>query len=873
LGGGHAGGAGCGISGFDGCLYQAVTGGTLEVKMGGIFVGMWLLVGVFWAAQDCSARQQAATDAKENGAPRSSDSPGNHEAAETRRTKDTGDLQQSDATGFHRGFSGLTKDFLGDQKQIWTSPAGLRFSDTEWLVPLSGITAGLFVTDRDFSKHLSQSPTTISHYKNLSNAGVGALIGGAGGMWLLGHASHNEHWSETGFLAGEAALNSLVAVESFKYSLRRERPYQGNGSGSFFQSGGTSFPSEHAAAAWSVAGVIAHEYPGPLTKIMAYGLASLVDISRVRAQQHFPSDVVVGAVIGNLIAQNIYSRHHNPDLGGSEWRSISQIFRGDGNSSPANQGSPYVPMDSWVYPAFDRLAALGYVNSGIFGMRPWTRLECARLLGEAGDQAAGIDPASEAQQLLDTLQREFSTEAESLGGGNNRHLQAESVYTRFTGISGQPLTDGYHFGQTILNDYGRPFAEGVNNVTGFSGWASEGRLVAYVRGEYQHAPSSPALSAQARQFIAGADTDGLRLPVAPNTTIPAVDQVQLLDAYLAMNFENWQASFGKQSLWWGPSEGGPILFSDNAVPVTMFRINRVSPFKLPSVLGWMGPTRLEFFMGQLTGHDFMFVNNANLVGQFGRPLGRQPFIHGEKLSFKPTPNFEFSVSETTVFAGGPIPLNGHYFFKSYTGFIVPTSSNEVDVTDARSGIDFTYRIPWLRKWLTFYGDAFSEDEYSPLGYPRKSAFQGGIYMPRIPGISKLDLRVEGGSTSPVDFPECNGCFYQNQLFINSYTNGRNLMGTWVGRASQAEQAWSTYWLSARNKIQFNYRHRKIDGQFLPQGGTVNDAGVRAEVQLNTTTGLSGSVQYEKWNIPILASVPQSNVTASVQVTYWPKKWK
>jgi membrane-associated phospholipid phosphatase len=269
-----------------------------------------------------------------------------------------------------RGFKGLGREFLMDQKQIWTSPAKIRFSDTQWLVPLSGITAGLFVTDSDFSGHLSKNPTTISHYKTLSNAGVGALVGGAGGMWLLGHVSHNEHWSETGFLAGEAALNSLVAVETFKYSLRRQRPYQGDGSGPFFQSSGTSFPSEHSAAAWSVAGVIAHEYPGPFTKIVAYGLASLVDVSRIRGRQHFPSDVVVGSVIGNLVAQDIYSRHHNPELGGGEWRSISQFFRGDGNPSPANQGSPYVPLDSWIYPALDRLAAMGLIDSGIAGMRP-----------------------------------------------------------------------------------------------------------------------------------------------------------------------------------------------------------------------------------------------------------------------------------------------------------------------------------------------------------------------------------------------------------------------------------------------------------------------------------------------------------------------
>src|SRR6266699_1762349 len=228
--------------------------------------------------------------------------------------------------------TGLVGRFVRDQREIWTSPAKLRFSDTEWLVPLSGITAGLFVTDRDFSKSLSQNPTTISHYKTLSNAGVAALVGGAGGMWVMGHVSHNEHWSETGFLAGEAAVNSWVAVEGLKYSLRRERPYQGDGSGPFFQSGGTSFPSGHAATAWSIAGVVAHEYPGPLTKAMAYGLASLVSFSRVRAHQHFPSDVLVGTVIGNLVAQNIYSRHHDSELGGGEWRSISQVFRGDGNS-------------------------------------------------------------------------------------------------------------------------------------------------------------------------------------------------------------------------------------------------------------------------------------------------------------------------------------------------------------------------------------------------------------------------------------------------------------------------------------------------------------------------------------------------------------
>src|ERR1700693_3326814 len=122
------------------------------------------------------------------------------------------------------GATGLVNRFVDDQRSVWTSPARLRFSDTEWLVPAAGFAAGLFVTDRDVSQHLSHDSNTIGHYSTLSNAGLGALIGGAGGLWLLGRVRHNDHWSETGFLAGEAVVNSLVMVEGLKSPLGRETP-------------------------------------------------------------------------------------------------------------------------------------------------------------------------------------------------------------------------------------------------------------------------------------------------------------------------------------------------------------------------------------------------------------------------------------------------------------------------------------------------------------------------------------------------------------------------------------------------------------------------------------------------------------------------
>jgi membrane-associated phospholipid phosphatase len=763
---------------------------------------------------------------------------------------------------------GLVGRLLDDQREIWRSPTRIRFSATEWLVPLGGITAGLFATDRDFSKHLSQNPSTISHYKTLSNGGVAALIGGAGGMWLLGHAKHNEHWSETGFLAGEAALNSLVVVEGLKYSLGRDRPFQGDGSGPFFR-GGTSFPSEHSAAAWSVAGVIAHEYPGPLTKITAYGLASLVSVSRVKAHQHFPSDVLVGGVIGNLVAQNIYSRHHDSEVGGGEWRPISQFFRGERSSSPANQGSPYVPLDSWVYSALDRLATLDLVQSGFAGMRPWTHLECARLVNEANDSLQDHKTESaEATRLLEALEQEFVADLEELGGGENFRLRPESIYTRFTGISGPPLRDGTHFGQTIINDYGRPFAEGMNNVTGFSGWASVGRFAFYIRGEYEHAGFFPALSDGARALIARKDGT----PEPPSAGTPTVNQFRLLDGYVAMNFENWQVSFGKQSLWWGPGDGGAMLFSNNAQPINMFRINRVSPVKLPGIFSRLGPMRTEFFLGQLAGYEFV-LSPLGLIGQYGQALNPQPFLHGQKISFKPTPNLEFGVSRTTIYGGPGYPFTPHTFLRSLFSTGNEIAGTPLKPGDRRSGVDLSYRLPGLRKWLTFYADGFTDDEISPIGYADRSAWRAGLYLSQFPRFQKLDLRVEGVYTdNPLGGALCCGFFYANGTWRSGYRNNGNLIGSWIGREGQGAQAWATYWLTPKNKILFNYRHQKVNPEFIPGGGTLTDAGVHADLWMRANCSVSGFVQYEVWNYPILAQGSHRVVTSSLQLTYWPRGW-
>ena len=763
----------------------------------------------------------------------------------------------------------LLKHMASDQKAIWSSPFHLRLRDADWLVPLGGMAAAMLATDTEVSRHLSNSPARISDSRTFSNMGLASFIGAGAGLYLWGKVRHNEHMRETGLLSGEAVIDSYLAGTAIKNLAGRERPYVDNAEGRFRQ-GGNSFPSGHATAAWSAAGVIAHEYPGPLTKLFAYGLASAISASRVTGKEHFPSDVLVGSLLGYLVAQHVYQAHHNPDVWGGQWIAPGRGGDEDRARQPDNMGSPYVPLDSWVYPAIERLAALGYVQTAMLGMRPWTRLECARLVEEASDHERADEKAPPlVSQLIRSLQNEFAGDIRLLAGGRNRSIGLDSVYTRVTGISGQPLTDGYHFGQTIINDYGRPYGEGFNNVTGFTGWASSGPFTAYLQGEYQHAPSGMTLPMAARQYISNID---FGLPLPPSVLSPSVDRFRAVNAYVAMNFENWQLSFGKQSLWWGPGEGGPMMFSDNAEPVAMLRINRVSPFKLPSIFGLMGPIRTEFFVGQQSGANFLY-GPEGLVGQWGKTLNPQPIIIGQKLSFKPTPNLEFGFDRTTIYGGPTYPLTAHTFLRALFSTSNDTGGAPNKPGDRRSGFDMTYRLPGLRNWATFYVDSFVDDEFSPVAYFDRASNSAGLYLAHLPRLPKFDLRMEGVYTdNPIGGLYDHGYYYSNYTWRYGYRNAGNLIGSWVGRQGQGEQAWLTYWRTPRSYLQFRYRHETVGQGFVPGGGIINDGGVEANFWLGRNVSVSANLQYEKWSFPILRPGPTSDFLSSVQVTYWPR-WR
>lgn len=755
------------------------------------------------------------------------------------------------------GFGDLPRNMLYDQKRFWSSPSRLRVSDLNWLVPATAVLSTTFAVDQAIERQLPSDQNLIGRASSLSNYGVAGFSLATGGLYLWGRHTNNDHLREAGFLGGEAALNSFLITTSVKAATSRQRPEDGGGRGDFFANKsaiGSSFPSQHSAVAWSIATVLANEYPGWMTKVLAYGGASAVGVARIVGQKHFASDVLVGSALGYMVGRQVYVAH-SKEIGNFGSFENPRNTRRD----PAMMGSPYVPLDSWIYEAFDRLNALGLTPNAFQNLRPWTRLECARLLEDIDEEQIGSDHI---RSILLSLRQEFAHEQNLLMGDQNLRVRLGSLYTRLGASSEQPLSDGLHFGQSTINDYGRPLGKGFNQVSGFIAEAEAGPLTFHVQAEYQRAGSVEPYPLEARSLIAGQDN----LPILPARSNEATQRMRLLDSYVGLNVHSWNLSFGKQSMWWGPSRGGDLMLSTNAEPMTAFKISRVTPLRLPGVLGVLGPFRSDIFLGQLEGYRFLRLGpDFDLTGSWNSVINPKPFVWGGKVALKPTENLELGFSMTTVFAGLGRPMTLDTFKHTFSG---SGNAQLVEPGDRRTGFDFSYRVPRLRRWLTIYNGSLAEDEPNPIAYPRRSAMNPGIYLVRIPGLEKLDFRAEAVYTNLPNLVYT-GFFYTNTHYAGGYTNNGNIIGSWIGPEAHGLQLWTNYWFASNSSLRLGYRNQKIDPEFL-KGGKLEDVSVQYKLRSIKNVDLTSEFQYERRHYPALSGWPKSNVLFAIQMQWYPK---
>ncbi len=551
-----------------------------------------------------------------------------------------------------------------------------------------------------------------------------------------------------------------------------------------------------------------------------------------------------------------------------------------------------------------RLYSLGYVDTVFLDLRPWTRASMMRMLEEAGSliedgEADGNPGADEAREIYDALNHELHNDMEGPCGQYEGNTRVESVYTVARAISGTPLDDSFHLGSTIVNDYGRPFENGFNNYSGVSGYASAGRFTLYVRGEFQGAPSATGYSAALAQTLSSIDMTSYYMTSSTSpygntttpynqTTIPqgpiaTATNGRFLEAYLSYQILNHVISFGKQDQWLGPAQGASMAFSNNAQNFYSLEINRIEPLRIPLLSRLTGPFRYEFLVGALRGHTYMpnpAYEAAPSPNVFNVTNPGDPWVHVEKISFRPTKDLEFGFERTVIFGGeGHQPVNLKSFLRSFFSTVAGTcgaaTDNKCSTTDpgARFGaFDFSWRLPFVRNWLTLYSDSEVHDDLSPIDAPRRAAVRPGLYLSHVPGIPRLDMRVEGASTDPPTNRSVGGQFmYWEAVEKQGYTNQGQLFGDWIGREDKGSQAWITYHLSGNEWLQVNARNQKAVNNFISGGTTLNDIGFQVVKRIRKDIELNGNFTVEHWKAPIYLPGEQTVTTTDIQLTWFPQR--
>ncbi len=225
---------------------------------------------------------------------------------------------------------------LDDAMHLLTSP--LRIDATDALI-LSGVAAGiggLMLIDDEiqdvFQRNRGATKNNIANGLDTAGSSYVFLAGHLGliasGFWFRENEAGDKLF-RVASISLEAQLFTEATTGLFKVAAGRSRPNKERGTHSYRPfnklSFDRSFPSGHAARAFTVAAVFADHYPQPVPFI-AYSVASLIGLSRIYRDEHFSSDVVAGAALGFAIGKVLSWHHRNAK---ESWMVLPMLPDGD----------------------------------------------------------------------------------------------------------------------------------------------------------------------------------------------------------------------------------------------------------------------------------------------------------------------------------------------------------------------------------------------------------------------------------------------------------------------------------------------------------------------------------------------------------------
>ncbi|MBT5633601.1 MAG: phosphatase PAP2 family protein [Nitrospina sp.] len=210
------------------------------------------------------------------------------------------------------------KGLIEDTRYVLTSP--WRWDNSDWTAAsiVLGVTGGLFLLDDRIQNVVEDNRNSTTDdlsnfFEHFGNAFIS--LPALTGLYLYGRLGENYKMERTALLATESFLVTSLFTTVIKAGIGRARPDTTDSSSSTFSgpfSSNNSFPSGHTSTAFAIATVVAHEYEeNPMMAPISYGIASLTGLSRINDDQHWASDIFLGAALGYFTSKTILKLHSN----------------------------------------------------------------------------------------------------------------------------------------------------------------------------------------------------------------------------------------------------------------------------------------------------------------------------------------------------------------------------------------------------------------------------------------------------------------------------------------------------------------------------------------------------------------------------------
>lgn len=449
---------------------------------------------------------------------------------------------------------------------------------------------------------------------------------------------------------------------------------------------------------------------------------------------------------------------------------------------PSALASTYVDVGDDIYYTLSRLEAEGIIKSGALTTKPLSRKEITRLLQEAEGYSGRKSEV--VQPLIDTLKERFRDDLD-----DKKFVKpADNIYGKFSySDSGIPVLD--------YNKDGDRLKKGANVRLGFASRAEFDWLALYLNPEFRYSDDTT-------KFIA-------------------------LKAYGVLHALGLDLIVGKDSQWWGPGYHGSLLLSNNPEPLKMVKLTNPQPVLLPWVFEYLGPVQFAFFISQLED------NPGKLPGSDRVPVS-EPYLWGMRLTLKPHPFLELGLGRTALLGGKGRRTGLKTWLRSFTG---AGENDPSESGDQRAGYDVKLTLPFPWQPVQMYMEAAGEDEAG--GLPSKWAYLTGMYLPRVAGLERVDLRAEFATNHISGDPNV---WYAHHIFGQGYTYKGRIIGHHMGTDSRDVFVEASYLIperSGRISLFYDREEHNLSGSVREKKDEFGlNAGIRLtkEIELKASYG-------------------------------------